>query len=588
MKRTAAGDLRPEHAGQTVFVQGWVHRRRDLGGLIFLQVRDRSGIVQVVLDPEGALEAYEALRPARLEWVIEVEGSVALRAADAINRDMATGEVELVCESGGVLSSAEPLPFLPDTPVEEVAEETRLRYRYLDLRRSDLQRNLILRDRITLEIRNYFHENGFVHLETPILTRSTPEGARDYLVPSRVHRGRFYALPQSPQIFKQILMVSGFDRYVQIARCFRDEDLRADRQPEFTQIDVEMSFPTEEDIFSIIENLFARIFPMVGIEPQLPFPRLKYEDAILRYGSDKPDLRFGLEIADLSEGLAASEFRAFRQTVADGGVVRGFAIPGAAGASRKQVDGWVELARGRGAAGVLTLKKKSGELSFQVKNVLSEEELAWVANQVGLEDGGLVLIVAGPKEVAAGALGDLRLDAAERFDLVAKNDHKFLWVTEFPLVEWDKNANRWNSCNHPFTAPFSDEVDLMDSEPGRVRARAYDVIMDGVELGGGSLRIHDRELQERVFRLLGLSADEARDRFGFLLEALSFGAPPHGGIALGLDRIVMLMTGAKSLRDVIAFPKTTSAMSLMTRAPAAVDAGQLEELGIGIPGEPSG
>ncbi len=582
MNRSQAGTLRAEDAGQRVKLQGWVHRRRDLGGLSFLQIRDRSGVVQVVVRPEDHAEAAGILDPVRLEWVVEVEGIVAERDSEAVNPDMETGEVEVVCDRAEVLAPAEPLPFLPDTPVEEVAEETRLRYRYLDLRRSDLQRNLILRDQITLEIRNYFHENGFIHLETPILTRSTPEGARDYLVPSRVRRGSFYALPQSPQIFKQLLMVSGFERYVQIARCFRDEDLRADRQPEFTQVDVEMSFPSEEDIFAVIEGLFARIFPIVGIATTPPFPRMTYQQAMLRYGNDKPDLRLGLEIADLSGGLAGSEFRAFKQTIAEGGVVRGFAVPGGAAASRKQVDGWAETARARGAAGVLTLRRRDGELQFQVKNVLNEAELEGIASEVGLEEGGIAVLVAAPAAVAAAALGELRLGIGAEFDLVRTDEHRFLWVTEFPLVERESENDRWSSCNHPFTAPAPEDLDLLDTDPGAMRARAYDVILNGVELGGGSIRIHDSKLQERVFNLLGLSPEEAKDRFGFLLEALRYGAPPHGGIALGLDRIVMLMTGASSLRDVIAFPKTTSATSLMTAAPAPVDPQQLEELGIAL------
>jgi aspartyl-tRNA synthetase len=538
--------------------------------------------VQVVVRPEDHPDAAKILDPVRLEWVVEIEGAVAKRDAEAVNPDMDTGEVEVVCDRAEVLAPAKPLPFLPDTPVEDVAEETRLRYRYLDLRRSDLQRNLILRDRITLEILNYFHDHGFVHLETPILTRSTPEGARDYLVPSRVHQGSFYALPQSPQIFKQILMVAGFERYVQIARCFRDEDLRADRQPEFTQVDVEMSFPSEEDIFRVIEGLFARIFPIVGIEAKPPFPRMTYQQAMLRYGNDKPDLRLGLEIADLSDFLADSGFRAFKQTIADGGVVRGFAVPGGASASRKQVDGWAETARARGAAGVLTLRKREGELQFQVNNVLDDVEPEKIAAAVGLEEGGIAVLVAAPESVAAAALGELRLSIGEQFDLINKDEHRFLWITEFPLVERESEEDRWTSCNHPFTAPAPEDVHLLDTDPGAVRARAYDVILNGVELGGGSIRIHDSRLQERAFNLLGLSPKEAQDRFGFLLEALSFGAPPHGGIALGLDRIVMLMTGAGSLRDVITFPKTTSATSLMTAAPARVDPEQLEELGIAV------
>jgi aspartyl-tRNA synthetase len=509
--------------------------------------------------------------------VVEVTGTVALR--ESPNPDLPTGAIEVVAREARVLNRAEPLPLLVDGRAD-ASEETRLRYRYLDLRRPELQKNFLLRDRVTLEVRNYFHEQGFVDVETPILTRSTPEGARDYLVPSRVHRGSFYALPQSPQIFKQILQVAGFERYVQIARCFRDEDLRADRQPEFTQVDLEMSFVEEEDVFALIEGLFHRVFPLVGIHPPDPFPRITYREALARYGSDRPDLRFGLEIADLTAVLGGSAFRAFRATAEAGGVIRGFAVPGAVGVSRREVEGWVEVARRHGAAGVLTLKRSGGELAFQVKEVLTAGELESAAAALGLGDGGLALLVAAPERTAAAALGALRLELARHYDLVPSGVHRFLWVTEFPLFEWDESGGRWFSVNHPFTRPDERDLEHLAADPGRVRARAYDVVMDGLELGGGSLRIHDRGLQERAFAVLGIGPEEARKRFGFLLEALSYGAPPHGGIALGLDRIVMLMAGAASLRDVIAFPKTTSATDLMMDAPSTVEPAQLAELGI--------
>lgn len=579
MERSHAGSLTAKDIGRRARLKAWVQRRRDLGGVFFLDLRDRSGLVQVVVHPEEQAEAHTALDPVRAEWVVEVEGEVVARAPENVNRDLPSGEIEVVVDRAAVLSPSEVPPFQLEAHTE-ASEELRLKHRYLELRRPELQRNFLLRDRVVLETRQYLHDQGFIDLETPILTRSTPEGARDYLVPSRVQRGKFYALPQSPQLFKQILMVSGFERYYQVARCFRDEDLRADRQPEFTQIDLELSFTDEEEIATLIEGLFVRLFRLIDVELTTPFPRLSYADAMARFGSDRPDLRFGLEIADLTAQLGGSQFRAFQAAAKNGGVIRGFAVPGAAQASRKQVDGWVQLARQHGAAGVLTLRHRDGALQFQVKDALSQGELEAAATALGLEEGGLALLAAGPASTTAAALGALRGTLAKIYELIPANRHAFLWVREFPLFEHDADSGALAALHHPFTSPEPRDLEHLDSRPGEVRSRAYDVVLNGFELGGGSIRIHRRDLQQRVFKLLGIEPEEAEARFGFLLEALKYGAPPHGGIALGLDRIVMLMAGATSLRDVILFPKTTSATCLMTEAPSTVDEPQLAELGI--------
>ncbi|MEM6795683.1 MAG: aspartate--tRNA ligase [Acidobacteriota bacterium] len=586
MKRRAAGALRAQNIGERVLLEAWVHRRRDLGGLLFLDLRDRSGLAQAIVHPEKQPEAHGALEGIRAEFCVRVIGEVVAR--ESPNAQIPTGAVEVKVEEAEILSPSAVPPFTVEGKVD-ASEEMRLRSRYLELRRPELQKNFMLRHRVVQETRSYLDEQGFLDLETPILTRSTPEGARDYLVPSRVHPGQFYALPQSPQIFKQILMISGFERYYQVARCFRDEDLRADRQPEFTQIDIEMSFIEEEDVIALIEGLFARIFPLAGLEIETPFPRLTYAEAMARYGSDRPDLRFGLEISDLTGLLGSSGFRGFSATAKDGGVIRGFTVPGAAAASRKQVDSWVEVARRHGALGALTLRHRDGELQFQVKKALSGEEMSGAAEILGLEEGGLSLIIAGPESTTAKALGALRLELAKQYDLIPEGSHAFLWVTEFPLVEWDEDSGRFNALHHPFTSPDAADLEKLERDPAKVRSRAYDVVMDGIELGGGSIRIHQAEIQQKVFDLLGIDEEEARARFGFLLDALTYGAPPHGGIALGLDRLIMLMAGAPSIRDVILFPKTASATCLMTEAPSTVDAAQVEELGLAVvAGEPKG
>ncbi len=584
LERSPAGELSSAGIGGRVRLQAWVHRRRDLGGLLFLDLRDRSGLAQAVIYPDEAPAAHRALESVRSEWVVEVEGVLVRR--EKPNPQLPTGEVEVRVDRAEVLSPSAVPPFVLDS-WGEASEETRLKHRYYELRRPELQRNFLLRSDVSFAIRKYLHEHGFVDLETPILTRSTPEGARDYLVPSRVYPGQFYALPQSPQIFKQLLMVSGFERYYQIARCFRDEDLRADRQPEFTQIDLEMSFIEEQDIYDLIEGLYEAVFPLAGITPGAPYPRLTYAEAMARYGSDRPDLRFGLEIIDLSAELGESGFRGFAAAVAGGGVVRGFTVPGAAAASRKQVDGWAKLAQQHGAAGVLTLRRRGGELAFQVKKALTEGELTAAAQKLALEEDGLALLAAGDEATVAKALGALRVALAGEYGLIPGDRHAFAWVTEFPLFEWSADEDRWSSTHHPFTSPDPRDLGLLESDPGKVRSRAYDVVMDGLELGGGSIRIHRRHVQERVFKVLGIEVDEAERRFGHLLHGLQYGAPPHGGIALGYDRMVMKMAGAASNRDVILFPKTASATCLMTEAPSPVDAVQMKELGLAPLAEPS-
>jgi aspartyl-tRNA synthetase len=569
------GELGAGHVGQSVVLLGWVHRVRDLGGLVFVDVRDRYGLTQVVVGAESA--AAEPAGRLRSEYVVAVTGAVARRDAETVNPKLPTGEIEVVADAISILNAARTPPF-QIAEDGQVSEEMRLRYRYLDLRRPALQRNLILRHRVAQATRRYFDEQGFLEIETPVLTRSTPEGARDYLVPSRVHPGEFFALPQSPQIFKQILMIAGFDRYVQIVKCFRDEDLRADRQPEFTQIDVEMSFATEELVFGVVEGLMQAILRAVGRSVEAPFPRLSYDEAMLKYGSDKPDLRPGMPIADLGGAFADSSFAVARDVLAKGGVVRGFVVPGGGGYSRKQLDDLTAEARALGAGGLVWVRRADGELKSPALKAAGEAALGAALAAAGGRDGDLLLSVAGEEAATARILGQLRLAVARREGRLSADEMRFVWVTGFPLVEWHAEDDRWYAMHHPFTSPRVEDLDRLEDDPGAARARAYDLAVNGTEIAGGSIRIHRADVQQRVFRLLGISDEEARARFGFLLEALEYGTPPHGGIAFGLDRIVALLCGEPSIREVIAFPKTAQAVDLMSGAPSAVDEKQLREL----------
>jgi aspartyl-tRNA synthetase len=575
------GALRPDDVGADVVLLGWVHRVRDLGGLLFIDVRDRAGVTQVVFDKDDEAQMAKAKR-LRSEFVIGVCGRVRRRSTDTVNPKLSTGEVEVVVRQLVILNEAKtpPFPIADETPV---AEDVRLKYRYLDLRRPRLQSNIVLRHRVTSVIRRYFDEHGFLEIETPILTKSTPEGARDYLVPSRVHPGEFFALPQSPQLFKQILMVAGMDRYVQICKCFRDEDLRADRQPEFTQVDVEMSFARAETIFGVIEPLMKQVFAVVGGEIATPFPRMPYAEAIAKYGSDKPDLRCGMEIQDFREFFRESSFRVFREIVASGGTVRGFVVSNAGGYSRSEVDGLVDQAKALGATGLVWARRlEDGSLTSSIMKAMGEDAVRQLLDVARVGKGELLLVAAGNPDSTSKLLGQLRLSLAKKDGLLRADQYAFTWVVDFPLVEWDAEERRHVYVHHPFTSPHDDDLGRLESEPGAVRAKAYDLVLNGSEIGGGSIRIHDPILQRRIFSLLGISDEDARTRFGFFLEALEYGTPPHGGIALGLDRIVTILSGESSIRDVIAFPKTATAVDLMSDAPSVVDARQLKELHIQI------
>ena len=574
------GALRTNDVGTDVVLLGWVHRVRDLGGVLFIDVRDRGGVTQVVFDKDDDALMTKAKR-LRSEYVIGIAGNVRRRSPETVNAKLPTGEVEVVVRRLVVLNEAKtpPFPIADDSPV---SEDVRLKYRYLDLRRPRLQNNIVLRHKLTTAIRKYFDANGFLEIETPILTKSTPEGARDYLVPSRVHPGEFFALPQSPQIFKQILMIAGMDRYVQICKCFRDEDLRADRQPEFTQVDVEMSFARPDTIFEIIEPLMVEIFAVVGRKIETPFPRMAYSEAMAKYGSDKPDVRCGMPIQDLREVFRESSFEVFRKIVAEGGTVRGFVVANAGGYSRSAVDGVVNQEKAQGRHLLWARRSEDGTITSSFPRAVGEEAVRRLLDASDTHNGQLLFVVAGEPDSASKALGQLRLMLAKKDGLLDGETFAFTWVVDFPLLEWDGEEKRYVSMHHPFTSPLDDDIAKLDAEPGTARAKAYDLVLNGSEIGGGSIRIHDADTQRRIFSLLNISDEEAKLRFGFFLEALEYGTPPHGGIALGLDRIAALLSSESSIREVIAFPKTAAAVDSMSNAPSAVDQKQLRELHLQI------
>jgi aspartyl-tRNA synthetase len=592
LRRTkTCGELRLEHVGQKVLLMGWVARRRDFGPLTFFDLRDRDGLTQVVFNEETAREAHAKAKEVRGEFVIAVRGEVVAREEGARNPRLETGEVEVQASELWILNDARTPPFQLEvtTPDALAAEDLRLKYRYLDLRRPQLQATLRLRHRVLAEIHRYMDEQGFWEIETPVLIKSTPEGARDYVVPSRLHKGKFYALPQSPQLFKQLCMIAGLDRYYQIARCFRDEDLRADRQPEFTQLDVEFSFATEEQVYTLVEGLFARCFRVIGVELPTPFPRLSYAEAMRRFGSDKPDLRFGMELQDLAPALEGTSFAPFADALASGGEVKGLVVKGGAHYSRKQLDELQEFVK-RYGAGALAWIKLGDEVSSSLLKVLGAEMLARMAETAGAERGDAVLVVAGKSKVVAASLGALRNETARREKLIPENSYAPLWVTEFPMFEFDDEHGRYYAMHHPFTSPLDDDLPLLERAVeggetallGRLRAKAYDPVVNGVELASGSIRIHRRDVQRLIFKALGMSEEEARARFGFFLDALEYGTPPHGGIAPGIDRLLMVLAGTDNMRDVIAFPKTASAADLMIESPGEVDSRLLEELHVRV------
>lgn len=582
LKRThRCGELSLANVGETVTVMGWVQKQRNKGGIIFVDMRDRSGLLQIIFEESDCgADNFVKAEKIRSEFVVAVVGTVEKRAG-AVNENLATGEIEIRAKETRILSEAETPPF-PIEADSKTKEELRLKYRYLDLRRPDLQRNIILRSAITANIRKFLTEEGFLEIETPILGKSTPEGARDYLVPSRVHPGTFYGLPQSPQLFKQLLMCSGYDRYFQIAKCFRDEDLRADRQPEFTQVDMELSFVDVEDVIDVNERLIKFVCKeAIGLDVELPLPRMKWIDAMNRYGSDKPDTRFGMELTDVSETVAGCGFGVFTTALENGGSVRGINAKGQGAMPRKKIDALVDMAKGYGAKGLAYLCiDEEGNYKSSFAKFMTEEQLSALVTAMGGEKGDLLLFAADKNGIVWSVLGALRLELGKQMGLIDESRFHFLWVVEFPLLEWNEEANRYVAMHHPFTMPMDEDLEYLDSDPGKVRAKAYDIVLNGVELGGGSVRIFQNDVQEKMFEVLGFEKEDAYNRFGFLLNAFKYGVPPHAGLAYGLDRLVMLLVHAESIRDVMAFPKIKDASCLLTNAPDTVDAAQLKELGI--------
>ncbi len=584
MKRThRCAELSKAQVGQTVTVMGWVQKSRNKGGVVFVDLRDRSGILQIIFEENKCgTEIFEKAGKLRSEFVIAVTGQVCERAG-AVNKNLATGEIEVIAEQLRILSESETPPF----HIEEnskTKEELRLKYRYLDLRRPDIQKNIMMRSRACAVIRNFLTEEGFLEIETPMLTKSTPEGARDYLVPSRVHPGSFYALPQSPQLFKQLLMVSGYDRYFQLARCFRDEDLRADRQPEFTQVDMELSFVDVDDVIDVNERLLARLFKeIIGVDVPLPIQRMTWQEAMDRFGSDKPDTRFGMELNDVTDVVRDCEFVVFKNAIADGGSVRGINAKGQGTMPRKKIDALVAFVKDYGAKGLAYIAiQPDGSIKSSFAKFMKDEEMQALIAAMQGEPGDLLLFAADKNKIVYASLGALRLELADKMGLLDKNQYNFLWVTEFPLLEWSDEENRFQAMHHPFTMPMEEDLQYIDTDPGRVRAKAYDIVLNGTEIGGGSVRIHQDDIQEKMFEALGFTKERAHEQFGFLLDAFKYGVPPHAGLAYGLDRLIMLMAKVDSIRDVIAFPKVKDASCLLTNAPDTVDEKQLEELGIRV------